>query len=196
MIYLLIKNNKKKLFRNFKSGGFTLVEILVSISLLAVIILGVNRIYVSINDNQAIINDEINIQSDMEYFFKIASNNIKSADISDGTSCSVVTTNKFFLLEPDVNNFDKITFTKNGACFGFYATTTDGIGNIYLFDESASVDQAITSSNTNVLDLSFSVEDNVSTGQPIVTILVKVAPKSDSSNFVYIQNSISLNTEF
>lgn len=200
MIYLLTKNNQSKRFKNFnkKSNGFTLVEILVSVSLLAVIILGVNRIYFSIINNQASINDESNVQSDMEYFFKIASNNIKATDKSDGVACSAVTANKFFNLEADYlgSGFDKITFTKNSACFGFYATTTDGIGNIHLFDNAAGVDQSITSSNTDVLDLSFLVEDNLITGQPIVTVLVKVAPKSDPTNFVYIQNSISLNTEF
>jgi prepilin-type N-terminal cleavage/methylation domain-containing protein len=200
MIYFLTKNNQSKRFKNFnkKSNGFTLVEILVSVSLLAVIILGINRIYFSVINNQASINDESNIQSDMEYFFKIASNNIKATNKSDGVACSAITSDKFFLVETDYlgSNFDKITFTKNGACSGFYATTTNGIGNIHLFDETAGVDQAITSSNTDVLDLSFLVEDNLTTGQPIATILVKVAPKSDSTNFVYIQKSISLNTEF
>lgn len=53
-------------------------------------------------------------------------------------------------------------------------------------------DQALTSDKTKVLALTFEVEDNISTGQPIITILTKAEPVDEPGNINYLQTSISL----
>lgn len=171
-----------------KSKGFTLVEILVAISILSIIILAINRIYFAIMDSQKDIIGENFVQSDLEYFTRLISNNIKDAQRGDGVLCSVPE-DKFFVLNATSSS---ITFIKDDECLEFYLSDDDGVGRIKMNDSISATDQYITSSKTDVLGLVFEVEDNIETGQPLVTILTKGAPISDSSNFIYIQNSVSV----
>ncbi|MDD3711474.1 MAG: fibrobacter succinogenes major paralogous domain-containing protein [Patescibacteria group bacterium] len=171
-----------------KSKGFTLVEILVAISILSIIILAINRIYFAIMDSQKDIIGENFVQSDLEYFTRLISNNIKDAQRGDGVLCSVPE-DKFFILNATSSS---ITFIKDDECLEFYLSDDDGVGRIKMNDSISATDQYITSSKTDVLGLVFEVEDNIETGQPLVTILTKGAPISDSSNFIYIQNSVSV----
>ncbi|MFA5644505.1 MAG: prepilin-type N-terminal cleavage/methylation domain-containing protein [Patescibacteria group bacterium] len=179
MIYLFKKNNK---------GGFTLIEILVSIFLLSLILLGVNRIYFAISQNQKEAITETFVHSDIEYFLKLAGNNIKLAQKSDGLTCPVIE-DQFFDL---INSDHGILFGVNDGCLSFNLVDNNGVGAIEMIDAIYSVDQIITSSKTDILELLFTAEDDIATGQPIVTILVKAAPASDPDNYIYAQSSISL----
>lgn len=171
-----------------KNKGFTLVEILVAISILAVIILAINRIYFSIMESQKSITGENFVQSDIEYFTRLISNNIKDAQKGDGVLCSVPE-DKFFILNASSTG---ITFIKDDECLEFYLSDDEGVGRIKMEDSISATDQYITSSKTNVLGLAFVVEDNIETGQPLVTMLVKASPVGDNDNFIYIQNSVSV----
>lgn len=179
MIYLFKKINKK---------GFTLIEVLVSVALLSTIILGINRIYFGILQNQKSMIRESYVYSDMEYFLRIASNTIRSAQKSDGFLCSIPQDN-FFLLEDDDH---KITFIQDGSCVSFYLSEENGFGGIGFYKESIPSDQIITSSQTNISNLLFAVEDNISSGQPLVTILIKASPVSNLDKYVYSQTSVSI----
>lgn len=178
------------LFKKNKKTGFTLIEILISVSILAIIILGINKIYFSILENQRSVTAQNFVHSDVEYFLRLASNNIRLAQKSDGTMCTVPV-DKFFVLSGD----DNIFFSNDDYCWSFYLSTNDEDNGEIRFYNSGPVltDEALTSSNVNILDLSFAVEDNISTGQPIVTILVKAAPKNDPDNYIYAQTSVSIN---
>jgi prepilin-type N-terminal cleavage/methylation domain-containing protein len=181
MIYLFSKNNKV---------GFTLMEILISVSILAIIILGVNKIYFSILENQRSTMTQNFVHSDVEYFLRLASNNIRLAQKSDGSMCSIPE-DSFFILNGD-NDF---SFSKDDVCWSFYLdTNSEGNGEIRFYNsEPVIIDQSLTSSNSNILDLSFVIEDNLSTGQPIVTILVKAAPQDSPDDYIYAQTSVSIN---
>ncbi len=173
---------------NHKRKAFTLIEILVSISLLSLIILVVNRIYFSVSDSQIRISNENFVQSDLEYFTRLISNNIKESQRGNGILCAI-SDGKFF----DLNaSSSAIAFIKDGECLEFYWFDDDGVGRIRMADSISGTDQFITSSKTNVLSLIFVVEDNKEIGQPLVTMLVKAAPISDVNNFVYIQSSVSV----
>lgn len=171
-----------------KNKGFTLVEILVAISILAVIILAINRIYFSIMESQKNITGENFVQSDIEYFTRLISNNIKDAQRGDGVLCSVPE-DKFFILNASSTG---ITFIKNDECLEFYLSDDEGVGRIKMEDSISATDQYITSSKTDVLGLAFVVEDNIETGQPLMTMSVKASPVDDNNNFIYIQNSVSV----
>lgn len=174
--------------KNKKNKGFTLVEILVAVSLLVVIILAVNRIYFAISRNQKSISGESFVQSDLEYFTRLISNNVRLAQIGDGALCSVAS-DKYFTLV----GTDDITFIKDGACLQFYLDSSSGIGRIKLYDSASATDQFITSSKTNVLSLKFEIEDDISTGQPLLTVLSKASPVGEDDKTLYLQTSASVN---
>ena len=185
--------NQKQFYMTYninhkKNKGFTLVEILVAISILAVIILAINRIYFSIMESQKNITGENFVQSDIEYFTRLISNNIKDAQKGDGVLCSVPE-DKFFILNASSTG---ITFIKDDECLEFYLSDDAGVGRIKMEDSISATDQYITSSKTNILGLTFVVEDNIETGQPLMTVLVKASPVGDVDNFIYIQNSVSV----
>ena len=60
----------------FKSKSFYLIEILVSVSILAVLLLALNRIYFSINTRNKLTREQSLVQADIEYFLRLATNNI------------------------------------------------------------------------------------------------------------------------
>ncbi len=179
MIYRFNYKNKK---------AFSLIEILVSISLLSIILLSINLIYFQVIKSQRNISKENFVQADVEYFLRNIVNNLKEVEKSDGTLC-LIPEDKYFLLNGD----DDLSFIKNGECWTFYLNEYNSIGGINVYSASSSLDQLITSKNTNILDLSFVIEDEISLGQPIVTILIKAAPTSDPNNFIYAQTSVSIN---
>lgn len=176
--------------KNKKNKGFTLVEILVAVSLLVLIILAVNRIYFAISKNQKSISGESFVQSDLEYFTRLVSNNVKLAQIGDGSLCSVAE-NKYFVFAG--GGTDNIIFIKDGSCLQFYLDNSTGIGRIKFYNYALGVDQFITSSKTNILSLTFDVEDDISTGQPMLTVLTKASPVGEADKILYLQTSASVN---
>lgn len=165
--------------------GFTLIEILVSISLLSVLILSITGIYFNISNNQRELTAESFVHSDLEYFLQVFSNNTRLAEISDGNKCGIGV-NRFFLVSEEN---DSLTFTKDSDCFVFSLDD-----NRISIDKAAfPIPQFLTSSHTNISQLYFIVEDNISLGQPIVTVYVKASPIDDPSNYIDIQTSISVN---
>lgn len=180
MIYRFRKQLKRK------KNSFTLVEVLVAISLLSVIILGVSRIYLNVMDSQDTISQENYVQSDLEYFLRILANNAREAEEGNGSLCSVPAGEFFYQSQPF-----NITFIKNGSCFSF--RLQDG-ALLFSNGEAGVVDQAISSSQTTLLDLKFIIHNEVAY-QPLLTVLVKAAPASDPNHPLLIQSSLSLNTE-
>ncbi len=168
----------------FKSKkAFTLIEILVSVSILAVLILALNRIYFSINTRNKLTREQSLVQADIEYFLRLATNNIKVAEKSNGGDCGIAA-NKFFKLS---SNGDHLVFIKDGNCQSFFREEDfDGRGELYYNQE------ALSSKGINITDLKFLVEDDIATGQPIVTILVKAVPVLNLDNQIKAQTSISL----
>lgn len=186
MIYLFYKKTIKK-----NISGFTLVEVLVAVFLFTIIILGTSQIYFKIMDSQKIVSQENYVQSDIEYFLKILSSNIRDAEMSAG-QCSVNPTNFYFL----ENTSSKINFIKDGICYSFAYSSVAGNGGIYFLNDALASSTLITSAKTNILSLTFVVDDDINNKQPIVTVLVKAAPKSNAEDVIYIQKTISLNTEY
>ena len=170
------------LFNKKEKSAFTLIEVLVSVAIFIVLILVVSRIYINVLRSQENVTGETYVQSDLEYFMQVASNNLRLAEIGDGVTCSS-TVGKFFSIATS-----SVSYIKDGKCLGFYL---DG-NTIKTNWHETYADQAITSSKTKVLALTFEAEDNISTGQPIITILVKAEPLDEPGNILYLQTSISL----
>ncbi len=179
MIRLFKKKNKK---------AFSLVEILVSITLISVIILGVNRVYFSISESQKEISEGSFVKTDIEHFFKIATNHLRSAQMGNGQLCGI-SSGRFFSLSEDL---DSISFILDNYCLEFYLVEGQNFSGIRMYSSQYSFSQLISSSQTNVLDLIFQVQDDSSQYKSAVTILIKVAPKNDPENYSYFQTSVSL----
>jgi prepilin-type N-terminal cleavage/methylation domain-containing protein len=186
MIYL---SNKKKIKKNI--SGFTLVEVLVAVFLFTVIILGTTQIFFKIMDSQEVVSQENYVQSDIEYFLKILSNNVREAEISEN-QCSIPA-GTFYLLE---NSASKINLIKDGICYSFAYSSVDGNGGIYFLNDALASSKLITSAKTNILSLTFIVDDDINNKQPKVSVLVKAAPKSNSEDIMYVQKTVSLNSEY
>ena len=180
-----IRKNKEK---SSNKAAYTLVEILVALSVFVIIVLAVSRIYVNILRSQEGVGAENYVQSDLEYFMRFSVNNLRLSEIGDGALCSVLE-DKFFLLSSSGRD---IVFIKDGQCQRFYLNVVNGVGSIMANLDDFAFDQAMTSSQTNVLDLIFEVEDDISTGQPLVTILVKASPVEDPDSITYVQTSVSV----
>lgn len=170
------------LFKKKEKLAFTLIEVLVSVAIFIVLILVVSRIYINILRSQQSVSGESYVQSDLEYFMQVATNNLRLAEIGDGTTCSS-TLDKFFIV-----GTSSVSYIKDGKCLSFYLE--DDTIKTNWHDTYA--DQALTSEKTKVLALTFEAEDNINTGQPIITILVKAEPLDEPGNILYLQTSISL----
>jgi prepilin-type N-terminal cleavage/methylation domain-containing protein len=179
MTYLSIKKKNKK--------AFSLVEILVSIALLAVVMLGINRVYIGVSSSQKELSEANFLKADVEYFFKKVTNNLKRAEMGDGNICSVEDGSFFYVPE----SLDSISFIVDENCLEFYRVGAQGFNRVRMYNSEHSSNQLITSSKTNVLDLLFYVMEEPGY-LPAVVILIKVAPRNDSNNYSYFQTSVSL----
>jgi len=181
MTHLFKKREKRK-------RGFTLIEILVSASILIMIILAVSSIYLSISNSQKKISDESFVYADLEVFLRIFSNAIRSAEISDGSNSCGIGYNKFFNSEygHDIN------FLMSGVCNTISRAENGSIYGIFFTNQYMSGWQSLISSNTNIVDFKFIIEDEISSGQPIVTVFIGASPKDDPNNKIKIQASVSV----
>ncbi len=170
-----------------KLKAFTLMEILVSIAILSLILLAINAIYLNIFKSQRSIISENFSQVDMEYFLRTVANNVKLAEIGDGSLCSI-SDGRFF----NLSTSSDITLIRDGQCLSFYLDDDDGRG-VLKVELEGSYDQEISSTKTDVLDLIFQIEDDISLGQPLLTVYLKAAPVSDLDNYSEVQTSISVN---
>lgn len=170
------------LYKKNKKSAFTLIEVLVSVSIFILLILAISRIYVNILRSQESISSESYAQSDLEYFMQVAGNNLRLAEMSDGSICSIGA-GRFF-----GTGDGAVYYIKDGACRGFYLE--DGTIKIYWHDEYP--DQALTSKQTKVLAFFSSINDDISTGQPIISLSVVAEPLDEPGNIIHLQSTISL----
>ncbi|HNV12885.1 MAG TPA: type II secretion system protein [bacterium] len=176
MIYQYKKNKK----------GFTLIEILVSISIIVMIMLATAGIFRSVSSSQKRMAFDSVVLNDVNYFLKLASENIQGAEIGNGSSCGIAS-NKFFDVQ---TNF--ISFIKNGECYYFEAISDGDIKRMVMYTTSKG-ENYISSKKTNIISLDFEVEDYIEFGQPLVTISIKAAPENELNNYISAQTSVSVN---
>ena len=164
--------------------AFTLVEVLISISILAGLILALNRIYFNISTRTKITQEQGLVQTDLNYFLRLLTSNIRTADKSDGYNCEIAP-GKFFEVHPSLSN---ITFLKEGECIKIYRQESiTGRGELVFKDH------VVSSEKVDILDLKFLVEDDLNTGQPLLSVLVIAAPLENPDHKIKVQTSISLN---
>lgn len=171
-------------FRKRKKA-FTLVEVLISVSILIFVILAMGAIFKSSLRGEEKINIDSLVLSDINYFLKLVSTNVRQAEISDGSLCDIPQS-KFFKFGPE-----SVTFIKDGECYAFNTALDRGTKRLIMFIDSKRY-AYISSKQTNIIELNFEIEDFIDYGQPLLTVSVQAEPSDEPGNIIQAQTSVSV----
>lgn len=177
--------------------GFTLVEVLVSTALFAVIVVSVTSLFKLSIDTQREAMAVQNTQESLKYFLEMTAKEIRMAQ-RDGGVCSNIDDDKVFAIYNSRGN-DELYF-KNyyGQCVSYY-TYVDGSGHnrFVVRRRNPETGQELTGyispGTININQLSFVLRDNAYNLQPLVTISVRAQAVGDNgtSSEIILQTSVS-----
>jgi prepilin-type N-terminal cleavage/methylation domain-containing protein len=183
-----VKNKKQKNKNFFNRSGFSLVEVMVSVSLFVVIIMSATEIFRMVINGQHIAISSQNVQESLKYFFEVTGKEIRMAVKNDGRCPGVYGE----IFNKSVNSYgDTLSFQNYyGECVT-YQLVLDPSNDSRRF-------QIIRDSNSGFVSPQKVTMSNLkfvlnSTGQPMVTIRVQ-ARASDENRFqsnLEIQTSIT-----
>lgn len=149
-------------------SGFTLLEVVVAMSLFVFTILGATAIFQAVVNSQRNAIAAQNIQESMRYAFEVISKEVRMAQLNTGGCGSAVNSiyNKM-----TVNGDDALYFkNKNGDCVVYYLQ--DGA----LMVQRGGFIASTTPSRVRITNLSFYIEDNPAGSsvflQPVVVVNV------------------------
>lgn len=180
--------------------GFTLVEVLVSTALFAVIVVSVTSLFKLSIDAQREAMSVQNTQESLKYFLEMTAKEIRMAQ-RDGGVCDDVDDNKVFKINQSGGS-DTLYF-KNyyGECVSYYIDADENTITRFTVrrytppGETAGRDLVdyISPGTININQLNFDLRDNVSYRQPLITINVRaqaVGASGDKSEMI-LQTSVS-----
>ena len=175
--------------------GFTLIEVLVSVSLFSVIIVSVAGIFKLAIDGQRAAIATQNVQESLKYFLEVTAKEIRMAKLSSG-GCADVPSASVFKVASNGNN-DALYF-KNyyDECVEYYL---DNYGDSYRFKISRRGTDGVTRTDfispakIKINNLHFVLSGTASSSQPIVTINLNATAVNDNSleSNMTIQTSIA-----
>ncbi|MFA7365309.1 MAG: cellulose binding domain-containing protein [Patescibacteria group bacterium] len=162
--------------------AFTLLEVLVSVAILVFVFLGFSSIFRTISSNQKSQSNDVVLLDDANYFLKVFKSSVIDAQIGDGVLCGIPD-GKFF----NTDGLTYVDFIKDGSCYSF-----DLVGGRILMTIDSTSDY-ITSKGVSIDSLVFSIEDDITLGQPIITVYLDMVKGDDFGGKISAQTSISLN---
>ncbi len=154
----------------FNEKGFTLLELLLAISLLALVITITVGIFVSGSKSQRKIIELSAAQREGGYLMETISRELRMATAINASQ--------------ENNNDSDIEFTNYDNILTTYDLILDANGNYITRNGSR-----ISSSDVIIEDLKFYVSDTFVSTQPLVTIVMKIKAKDTS---ILLQDSIAL----
>ncbi len=180
MIGINLKKKKEK-------RGFSLIEVLVSVSLFVVITMSATEIFKMVIEGQRDAIASQNVQESLKYFFEVIGKEMRMARRNDG-SCSNVPAGEIF--QVGSNSLGDVLYFKNyyGQCIA-YQLVLDG--EIQRFQISRDANQGfISPQKINIEALRFSLD---ATGQPVVTVSIKAwaVGEDRSKSEMEIQTSVT-----
>ncbi|MBN2854228.1 type II secretion system protein [Patescibacteria group bacterium] len=182
-IYQIIGNRKKV-------PGFSLVEIIVSVSIFSIIILSMTGIFKMVIDGQRGAIATQNVQESLKYFLEVINKEIRMAIRSDG-DCGVPLGDIFKLVQ---NSDGDILYFKNfyGECVS-YSSEIDPLNGSKRFKISRDTNFGyISPKQINIDELNFVLASDPNL-QDLITINIKAkalnAPNTESA--MTLQTSLS-----
>lgn len=195
------KNNRKPVKKYRKEAlGFTLIEVLISTSIFAVIILSITSLFKLSIDSQREAMAVQNTQESLKYFLEMTAKEIRMAQ-RDGAVCLNVEDDKVFAVTQSQNS-DTLHF-KNyyGECVSYYLSSDSNGVNRFVVRRytppgaTAGRDLIgyISPETINIDRLSFVARDNLPGKQPMVTINVRAAAvgEENEESQIILQTSVS-----
>jgi len=182
-VYQIIRSRKK-------APGFSLVEIIVSVSIFSIIILSMTGIFKMVIDGQRGAIATQNVQESLKYFLEVINKEIRMAVRSDG-SCRVPLGDIFKLVQ---NSDGDTLYFKNfyGECV-FYSSEIDVLNGSKRFKISRDTNFGyISPKQINIDELNFVLASDPNL-QDLITINIKAkalnAPNTESA--MTLQTSLS-----
>lgn len=175
-------------------AGFTLVEVLVSTALFAVIVVSVTSLFKLSIDTQREAMAVQNTQESLKYFLEMTAKEIRMAQ-RDGGVCSNIDDDKVFAIYDSRGN-DELHF-KNyyGQCVSYYIYADENGRNRFVVrrrnpETGQELTGYISPGTININQLSFVLSTTI---QPLVTISVRAQAVggSGTSSEITLQTSIS-----
>lgn len=146
--------------------GFTLVEVLISVSLFSLIILSATNIFKLVIDSQRGALAAQNVQESLKYFLEVTGKEIRMAQKDEGT-CANIPDDQIFVIS--TNSFGDVLSFKNyyDQCV-VYALAADGDNRRFQVTRNTEID-FISPEKIRIDALQFVLNQSADT-QPVITV--------------------------
>lgn len=178
----------------FSQGGFSLIEVLVSVMLFTVIIMSATQIFKSVIDAQRGAIAAQNVEESLKYFSEVTGKEMRMAQKNSDplTACPGIPTTKIFAVTIVSSSSESLSFKNRYNQCVTYQLGLDTSGKQRFAIQRDSDSDFITPAKIKMDTLHFTVNDAALT-QPIVTVNLK-AHALDQAQFdsdMTIQTSIT-----
>jgi len=191
----MIGNKREKNIKMGDKKGFTLMEVLVSVTLFSIIILSATNIFKLAIDAQRNAIATQNVQESLKYFLEVTAKEIRMAQKSEGI-CPQIPPDEIYFVEKITETKDKLYFKNfDGECVEYFLAA-DGTSQRFQIKRqkgSSSIQEDfISPAKININDLHFYLDTGTmsSEKQPRITINLN-ANALDSEKF---ESSMTLQT--
>jgi prepilin-type N-terminal cleavage/methylation domain-containing protein len=190
--------SKKRITKRHKEDGFTLMEMIVAISLFVVVMLSATQIFRMIIEGQRSAIASQSIQENIRYFFEVMSKEVRMAQKNESNCSSLLSpepTQKYKVYNTaEVNGKEALYFENQyGQCVVYYVNTNDVLMINRGGKEAAAMPESLV-----VNDLDFEVQDDevgeTHSLQPKVTVMMDVSSAETKQAYdkeVKLQTTIS-----
>jgi prepilin-type N-terminal cleavage/methylation domain-containing protein len=178
--------------KNYNKAGFSLMEMLLAVSIFVIIILSATRIFQLVVQGQRQAIAAYHVQENLKYFFEVMSKEVRMAKMDTAGDCyPTYAVDQLYVAEGDSLYFKNF----EGECVTYSIQTDEGINRFRI--ERGTKGGYITTSNININSLKYDIKYSASAGlqteQPSVTVNVEaeaVASELDKSQMT-LQTTIT-----
>ncbi len=155
-----------------KIAGFSLIEVLISVTLFAIIILSTTQIFKMVVDGQRGAIAAQNVEESLKYFSEVTGKEMRMAQKNSDSFCPGIPADKIFLVTPINSNSDSLSFkNRYGECVT-YQLGLDTNGNQRFIIKRDVPSDFITPAKIKIDVLHF-IDSETTQTQPMVTINLK-----------------------
>ncbi len=190
----------KNLFKKKLLSGITLIELLVSVSLFAIIVISTTQIFIMVLQAQRRVVAIQNVQESIKYFFEVASKEIRTAvqNTDDENFCDDPNFSENSLF--GLHNNTLYLRNQDDECVKYFLGTGDNEGRFMIERKLAGSDigEAVPLSPDEIIidELSFNVVHRESDKQALVTINVLAKSKGEEGEMTAIRLQTSIASRF